>query len=856
MSERGGFDWAEARVSLYESGERSAYPARGVHPPRLGDVVAAIRGGDEAGEFGRRLLSLTAEYRGRILPQERVDGLTPRERQLTHAAVVNAWKHSRFPPITPTGVWGGSRQHTNNVVWSRVLLYDLDHVEDAAEARDDAFDRLSCCPFAFVTASGEGVAVALLVDRDPLGRQEYPDFWHFGRLYLEREFGLSVEWRNARGGVDQSCKDPTRLRFLCHDAGIRIRMQPDPLHVPRPDDLHAAVEAVVDPRAARARASGVAAGAGVGADPAGQQAQEAGAVGAAGAGVMAGAGRVPEWLTAAAETPEIGAAGGPADIECGAGAAGGAGAGGYELPDDVSAHVDAVLASGRFDPTPRNIWLQVGMALKGLVLDGRLDDADACDRWDRWSAQSGNYGDVVETWASFRRPEYGYMSVFGLRAGGSGRGAHDGGGAGGGEQEPDGWTVEVEDRIGFGGRVVGMVRVEHSREPGVRLFHVADLRDLDEERRVADASVRALLPTPNRDAEIGRVHRAFRIARQRAAQGVGRPEVLDIPDTPPDEAFETYPICGIPAPVGGVTILYGRGGSLKSQIAVHTAVQQAAQGRRVLCLDTEPFDSRIKAGQVACHVAASANPARARENLRYVVLRGWNMHAARELRSEYRDFDLVTFDSATAAVSDDINDSSAAAQFYELLRLLRIPTALVVCHTAKQNHGAAAESTSPLGTQTWESAARLTIMAAEMKQQQEAPEFAEITRRARLQVSKSNCATRKGLRVDVTVVFERGATRVSACNPQEPVDQDAEDQAQRIERAVETLSQTPEGISPSRFEPRMFGENEGSSAAIAAFRADGRAVQRPYRGGSRWYHVNHDPQGGQEGDGDGDNVRG
>ena len=743
------------------------------------------------------------------------------------------------------------------------VCFDLDGIAaaDAASVRDEVADVPGVLASG-VSLGGGGVWAVLLIDRTPEdGPDDFRDVWWHVAVHLHVS-GFRVE-HSSRGGVDRAPSSPVSLRFAAWDPGLRINPAAAALPVPVAGETLPFEESMqacgfdvsqVPGRRAGGRREHDAGGA---AHDAGGEAGDAGSA-------ERDAGEAPSWLTSGAAGAAAGGAGGlpPADI---APEPQGVSEHGLVLPDDLSAHVDRVMSSGRWAYSVRHderrVWLGMVMALKGLVLDGHLDNDDALARLDRWSAQSGgNYGAVVETWDSLRKPEYGYLRIFGVRAGGSGRGAQ-GADDGAGGAPPGGWSVSVANAVGFGGRAVGMVSISHSGVGGVDLDRAMDLRDLDEERRVVDAAMRRLgMPgdTQAVRAEAGRLSRLVGSAAAEAATNVGMPRELTLTAEPSEEPLATYSMCGIGCPVGGATVLYGQGGSAKSQIAMATAARMAAEGRRVLYLDTEPFADDFKRQQASLHVAASPDPQATLRNLSYRVLSGWNLHVVRSLLDAARGVDLIVFDSATQAVDDDINNSEAASRFYALLRVLDCGTALVLCHVSKSGAEADAAGTSPLGTQTWESGARLTVSAKEIRQAGPVVSDFDNRRRTELEVVKSNCATRRATTVIATTVFEPGRTTVSAGGVVHGAERDADRARQRITRAVDAAVAALHGLGSDgtpagRFLARFRGGTEAEK--LAAFMARPEVVSRPAeRGvGRMLYHAEFAPQ---EGDGNGDDVHG
>ena len=142
---------------------------------------------------------------------------------------------------------------------SGIIVYDLDHLSRLGEAASDVRDRcrhIESVAFAFVSPSGDGLKVGVLVSPVPQTREEHLTAWEQGRARLMEDLGIPIDVS------DVQAKNPSRLCFLGYDPDIYIA-DPDAVD-PLPVDLTRGTAQKTSPGDGKSGASKIFSGAVVG----------------------------------------------------------------------------------------------------------------------------------------------------------------------------------------------------------------------------------------------------------------------------------------------------------------------------------------------------------------------------------------------------------------------------------------------------------------------------------------------------------------------------------------------------------------------------------------------------------------
>lgn len=226
-------------------------------------------------------------------------------------------------------------------------------------------------------------------------------------------------------------------------------------------------------------------------------------------------------------------------------------------------------------------------------------------------------------------------------------------------------------------------------------------------------------------------------AIRRGAPGV------DLKDVPPREGsrWVIWPYVEL----GGPTVLYAKGESCKSVLALGMALSLATgqpvvgtpkvPPLRSLYLDwetdAETHAERLRA-MVDANLFATDVP-----SIHYHRMTAPLVEAAVDLKAEIQEkrIGFVVADSLTYALGSDVNDASAVASFYMAARLLSVPF-LGITHVRK-DAGNDGSETTPFGSIYWNNGARIVWEAEALKE-----EGSSIVR-VRLQHRKGNNVRRQ-----------------------------------------------------------------------------------------------------------------
>ena len=207
-------------------------------------ILEMIRTGDLWRAGDHLLVQLTAEAVSRataleaawaedVAPAEDGDRGNPQhstyyERKAEYSQLKGGSGAETLSGATFSGFYRGCRD-AGMESHSGIIVYDLDHLSRQGEVADEVRVRCRDLPyvvFAFISPSGDGVKIGILVDPVPTmgedlagwgqGRREHLAAWEQGRARLMADLELPI------AVSDVQAQNPSRLCFLGHDPGIYI----------------------------------------------------------------------------------------------------------------------------------------------------------------------------------------------------------------------------------------------------------------------------------------------------------------------------------------------------------------------------------------------------------------------------------------------------------------------------------------------------------------------------------------------------------------------------------------------------------------------------------------------------------
>ena len=211
--------------------------ANGKRPWRiegLGVILEMVRTGDlwKQGdgllrgltvEAVARATALEAAWAAEVAPAQEGDRGNPAhatyyERKGEYGKLKSGTGAQTLSGGTFSGVYQGCRD-SGMESHSGIIVYDLDHLSRLGEAASDVRDRcrhIESVAFAFVSPSGDGLKVGVLVSPVPQTREEHLTAWEQGRARLMEDLGIPIDVS------DVQAKNPSRLCFLGYDPDIYI----------------------------------------------------------------------------------------------------------------------------------------------------------------------------------------------------------------------------------------------------------------------------------------------------------------------------------------------------------------------------------------------------------------------------------------------------------------------------------------------------------------------------------------------------------------------------------------------------------------------------------------------------------
>ena len=170
-----------------------------------------------------RATALEAAWEAEVAPERDGDRANPAhatyyERKDSYSQLKGGLGGQTLSGPTFSGVYRGCRDSG----WeshSGIICYDLDHLSRAglqAAAVRDRCKALTYVICAFISPSGDGVKVGIVVTPVPQTRRQHLAAWEQGRERLMRDLGIPIDLS------DIQAKNPSRLCFLGHDPGIYI----------------------------------------------------------------------------------------------------------------------------------------------------------------------------------------------------------------------------------------------------------------------------------------------------------------------------------------------------------------------------------------------------------------------------------------------------------------------------------------------------------------------------------------------------------------------------------------------------------------------------------------------------------
>ena len=447
------------------------------------------------------------------------------------------------------------------------------------------------------------------------------------------------------------------------------------------------------------------------------------------------------------------------------------------------------------------------------------------------------------------------------------------------------WNVEVVNPIAYGTECSGLVLIRgEAGGHAVATAHEINLRDPKDAKSVVDDACDSFRVTQDESGRAQSIdiknrmalHRILQEKRIMSSSNEGAPERLELVHDPKEiQGESTWECCGIEAPVGGVTIVYGRGGSLKSRAVFESLLRIALYyDRKVVMLDTEPFHSDLKkrlfSEQIIRHVEDAENDvrlgvdlknrenyeplsgadvkARIDKNLVVYAMTSWTTDALRTVQPVIAGADVVCVDSITACISDDISSSAEAIKWFRSIKGLKARTVVAIAHQVKSQRNIPAASSSPLGSQTWESNARLTI-AATRRVKPPDPGECERTAAADFIAVKSNCRTPEGETSLVSGRWNTLTDRADVDWESKGVVSAADREQLKIIDYVEKMlasvkTAKGEGIMKTALGNMVGIKGSGNrSAVIEAMMADDRFAAKRWSSGVRFWAKEYAPAG-------------
>ena len=434
------------------------------------------------------------------------------------------------------------------------------------------------------------------------------------------------------------------------------------------------------------------------------------------------------------------------------------------------------------------------------------------------------------------------------------------------------WSVDVINPIPVGSECQARVVVTGRRGSATRTTaNDLDLRDPRSAKEIVDDAYDSFRTTPDDTGNWRTVdtrnrmnlHQLLQEKRIMLSQDAGVPQRLELAMSADEiQSDETWECCGIPAPIGGVTIVYGRGGSLKSRAVFESLLRIALyDDRKVLLLDTEPFHPDLKrrgmAEQISRHVQDAQagrrfdmdlgehpeveplDPGeamrRVRENMDVRMMPAWTIDALRAVQPAIESAHVVCIDSVTACVSDDISNSGEAMRWFRMIQAAKAKTVVAVAHQIKGASKNRVQESSPLGTQTWESNARLTIAATPIDGESNAR-----TAVVDFEAVKTNCSTPKGYTARAAAAWEPagdvasvGFKKLGIFSIEQKARQKLEDCIAKLKRELEKVAHAGMLKTPLR---KCLGSRSEEAGRVfdAVFNDEEFAVARE-GSGVRWW---------------------